>query len=96
MIALRSACALIVMVCSATLAHAGDAAKAVWRLEGFKNPESTLVSRVGDHIYVSNVNGAPTEKDGNGFISKISPDGKMIKADWATGLNAPKGYVGCW
>lgn len=75
----------------ATLAWADDTAKAQWRLDGFKTPESTLVSPTGDVIYVSNINGAPTEKDGNGFISKITPDGKLLKAEWATGLNAPKG-----
>lgn len=91
MTGLRWASALFILVTSTALAHADDAAKALWRLEGFKNPESTLLAPAGDLIYVSNVNGAPTEKDGNGFISKMSPDGKMIKADWATGLNAPKG-----
>jgi len=79
------------MVLGSTWAHADDSSKAAWRLEGFKTPESTLVAPTGDVIYVSNINGAPTEKDGNGFISKISPDGKMISAEWATGLNAPKG-----
>ena len=88
---LRWTSALMLMVCGATWAHADDAAKAAWRLEGFKTPESTLVGPKGNVIYVSSVNGAPTEKDGNGFISKISPDGKMIEAEWATGLNAPKG-----
>ncbi len=91
MAALKWALALILFASSATFAHADDAAKVRWRLEGFKTPESTLFVPSGNVIYVSNINGAPTEKDGNGFISKISPDGKMIKVDWATGLNAPKG-----
>jgi len=30
-------------------------------------------------------------KDGNGFISTISPEGKMINYQWVEGLNAPKG-----
>ncbi len=33
----------------------------------------------------------PLTKDGNGFLSKISPDGKMITAEWVKGFNAPKG-----
>ena len=32
-------------------------------------------------------------KDGVGFISKVSPDGKMVEAEWVKGLNAPKGLV---
>jgi hypothetical protein len=31
------------------------------------------------------------EKDGNGYISRLTPDGKMASAKWVTGLNAPKG-----
>lgn len=75
----------------AVTARADDAAKALWRLDGVKTPESTLISPSGDQIYVSNVNGAPTEKDGNGFISIISPAGEMVQSEWATGFNAPKG-----
>ena len=44
--------------------------------------------------YVSNVAGKPTDKDGNGFISKISlKDGKVVTLEWATGLDAPKGLA---
>ena len=30
-------------------------------------------------------------KDGDGWISKLTLDGKMAKNKWVTGLNAPKG-----
>ncbi len=49
--------------------------------------------------YVSNVNGGPAEKDGNGFISKISQNGNIViqkfigeKEEEAV-LHAPKGLV---
>lgn len=93
MTALRWGTLTLLLVLSATLAHANDVLKADWRLEGFANPESTLVGPAGEKIYVSNVNGAPTEKDGNGFISQVSLDGKMLNQKWATGLNAPKGMA---
>ncbi len=64
-----------------------------WELSGLKNPESVLYDKEDNVLYVSNVNGNPTEKDGNGFISKISSEGKFIKEKWITGLNAPKGLV---
>ena len=35
----------------------------------------------------------PKAKDGVGFISKVSPHGKMIKAESVKGLDAPKGLV---
>jgi hypothetical protein len=57
----------------------------------FRVPESVLFDPFSQVLYVSSINGKPLEKDGNGFISKISLDGKMITSRWATGLNAPKG-----
>ena len=62
-----------------------------WELSGFNGPESALPDVEAGVIYVSNVAGTPAGKDGNGFISKISPDGKMIEEKWVRGLNAPKG-----
>ncbi len=56
-----------------------------------KVPESVYFDSVRQVIYVSNVAGSPTDKDGIGFISKISPDGKILELEWVTGLNAPKG-----
>ena len=44
-------------------------------------------------IFVSNVNGKPAEKNGEGFITKLSTDGKVIDLKFATGLNAPKGMA---
>jgi hypothetical protein len=42
---------------------------------------------------VSNVNGNPMEKDGNGYISKLYKNGKVSKNKFIEGLNAPKGMV---
>lgn len=58
---------------------------------GLKTPESVLFDKARGVLFVSNVNGSPAEKDGNGFISKISPKGEIITLNWVTGLNAPKG-----
>lgn len=54
-------------------------------------PESVLYNPSEDIIYVSNINGKPTEKNGKGFISKVSLSGEILALKWATGLNAPKG-----
>jgi hypothetical protein len=40
---------------------------------------------------VANINGKPSEKDGNGFISIISTEGEIVNLHWVDGLNAPKG-----
>ncbi|MEZ5084223.1 MAG: hypothetical protein R2750_12375 [Bacteroidales bacterium] len=45
-----------------------------------------------DHsLFISCINGNPVEKDGNGFIAKISITGEIITLNWINGLNAPKG-----
>jgi hypothetical protein len=57
-----------------------------------RTPESVLYDKTKNVLYVSNVGGVPpTKKDGDGFISQLSPDGKIIKLKWATGFDAPKG-----
>jgi hypothetical protein len=65
----------------------------VWSLGGFKEPESALFDPQRNIIYVSNIAGEATAKDGVGFISKVSPDGKLIELEWIKGLNGPKGLV---
>jgi sugar lactone lactonase YvrE len=58
---------------------------------GIKTPESALFDAKSNKIYVSNIDGDPSTKDGNGFISILNADGKMAQLKWAIGLNAPKG-----
>ncbi len=53
--------------------------------------ESVLFDKDNDVLYVSNINGAPDGKDGNGFISKVSLEGKITDVQWVKGLDAPKG-----
>lgn len=60
---------------------------------GLSVPESVLYHKPSQTLFISNINGKPLEKNGKGFISKLSLDGKMTTLSWATGLNAPKGAV---
>lgn len=65
----------------------------VWRLGGLANPESAALSADGAFLYVTNVNGEGEAVDGNGFISKISVDGRMLERNWSIGLDGPKGIA---
>jgi DNA-binding beta-propeller fold protein YncE len=56
-----------------------------------RTPESVLYDGKARLLYVSNIDGVPNEKDGKGSIAKVGLDGKIIDAQWVTGLNAPKG-----
>ncbi len=53
--------------------------------------ESVIYDESNNVLYVSNINGAPDGKDGNGFISKISLDGTLVTHKWIEGMDAPKG-----
>jgi sugar lactone lactonase YvrE len=53
--------------------------------------ESVLFDEDRNIIYVSNINGQPLEKNEQGFISKLSPEGEVLVEKWIEGLNAPKG-----
>jgi DNA-binding beta-propeller fold protein YncE len=66
----------------------------LWETSGLKTPESALPVPAEGFAYVSNVAGNPTDKDGHGFISKVSlADGKIIALEWVKGMDAPKGMA---
>ncbi len=92
---MRSVIAALSLILAGGLQSAAHAEPAkLWEASGFKTPESVLPVAAEGFAYVSNVAGQPTDKDGNGFISKISlADGKAIALEWAKGLDAPKGMA---
>jgi len=87
-------------IASTPAASAAPAATAITIADvGFATPESVLHDEVADVYLVSNINGSPTEADGNGFISAVSPAGEVLALKWIDGttpgvtLNAPKGMA---
>jgi hypothetical protein len=89
---LVSLCAFVMLAGAASAPSLAET-KEKWSLSGFSHPESVDLDIAHQVFYVSNINGAPLDKDGNGFISKVSRDGKLIDLKWIEGLNAPKGIV---
>ncbi len=67
------------------------------RIPGFATPESVLWDPVADVYLVSNISGGPTDVDGDGFVSRVKPDGTIESLRWIDGkrddveLSAPKG-----
>ena len=68
-------------------------------LSDFETPESMQVDTETGAYYISNINGEPLTKDGNGYISKITANGNTVIRKFIGGkpenpvLNAPKGLV---
>jgi len=71
----------------------------VMNVGGFQTPESVVHDTTSDRYLVSNIAGAPGEADGNGFISRVRPDGTVEQLRWIDGaapnvtLHAPKGLA---
>lgn len=60
--------------------------KPVWSVSGFDQPDSAHYDPQSAAIYVSNA---------AGWISKLSPDGKVLKKQWAAGLEGPRALRTC-
>ena len=66
---------------------------------GFSTPESVEYYAEKDVYLVGNINGSALDRDDNGFISMVAPDGRVIDLKWIDGgdtaiqLNAPKGLA---
>src|SRR5690349_12415206 len=81
-----------------TAASSGTASK-VGETAGFNVPESVKYDAELDVFFVSNVNGNPSQKDGNGFIARVKADSISAMSKLVEGgkggatLNAPKGMA---
>ena len=64
-----------------------------WTATGLLDPESLALSEDGSVLYVSNVDGVASAKDGKGSISRLRRDGTMLEAAWIDGLHGPKGIA---
>lgn len=71
----------------------GAQAGEIWRATGLEQPESALFDAANKRIIVSNIVGNPGEADGNGYLSVLSLDGKVITPHWTDGMDAPKGMA---
>jgi DNA-binding beta-propeller fold protein YncE len=69
------------------------------QITGLKQPASFIVDPATGAYYITNVNGTPTDRDNNGFITKLDGSGKVVKLNFIQGgldgitLHAPKGLT---
>lgn len=82
---------------TADTSAARDSAMTV--VDSFRTPESVLYDSAADVYLVSNINGSPLARDDNGFIARVSPEGRVVALHWIDGasenvaLDAPKGMA---
>jgi hypothetical protein len=84
---------LLVAVLAGTLfAQADSVAKPLWSVtDGMDSPESVYYDASSGFVFSSQIGGDASAKDGNGRIVKLTIDGRVVDANWAKGLDAPKG-----
>lgn len=91
LVSILAGCAL------SALASAGESPRLdkQWEAEGLRVPESVLYHNEDGERYllVSEIEGEGNQADGQGGIAKLSLDGRVIDADWARGMDAPKGMA---
>ncbi|HEX6644370.1 MAG TPA: hypothetical protein VF037_06825 [Gemmatimonadales bacterium] len=104
---LSSALAVLLLACESEPRAAGPAAAdttptnptRLHAVAGFSTPEGVVHDTAADVYFVSNIDGGPAAKDGNGFISRLLPDGVVDSVRFIAGgrggvtLHAPKGMA---
>jgi hypothetical protein len=74
-------------------------ARIIGTVKGLQNPESVRWDAEQGVWFVANVNGNPSEKDNNGYISRLKADGSVDSLKFVAAgrgkvtLNAPKGMA---
>src|SRR2546430_4422899 len=69
------------------------------QVTGLKDPAAFIVDPATGNYFISSENGQPTDRDNNGFITKLGPDGKIINLKFIEGgaggvtLHAPQGLA---
>lgn len=84
---------VITLAGSLLLAADKPALPVVWSVtEGIEAPESAYVDPATGLLFLSQIGeGGGKEKDGDGWISKMTVDGEMLENKWVTGFDSPKG-----
>jgi hypothetical protein len=89
---------LSALVVAAALAQGTAPAPAppalVWEATGFVAPESAVFDATRSLFYVSNMGTwGEGATPGDGFVSRLSADGRILDLRWITGLQNPKGLA---
>lgn len=65
-----------------------------WTIDtGLVHPESVLLASDSSYYLVSNIGTDESDSTPNGFISKVSLDGKILELKWLDSIQSPKGQA---
>ena len=81
------------LLAAGTLGAAAQTATETWRLGGLKMPESVIFDKANNRLIVGNMVTFGPDGGADGYLSIVSPDGKLVTEQWTTGLTDPKGMA---
>ena len=81
------------LIAATTLGASAQTATESWRLGGLKMPESVIFDTANDRLIVGNMVTFGPDGGADGYLSIVSPDGKLVTEQWTTGLTDPKGMA---
>jgi hypothetical protein len=94
---LVAALAALVSGCSSSKKQPASAPHKIAEIDSLSSPEALSFDAAQNVYFISNVNGTPGVKDGNGFISRVTADGVMDSLHFIQGgrdsvtLDSPMG-----
>ncbi len=87
-------CRPVILLSLTLLAACQSGPKLVWEASGFVAPESVVFDIERNQFYVSNMGSwGKGAVPGDGFISRVSAQGRILELRWITGLENPKGLA---
>jgi hypothetical protein len=85
---------LLSVFVGATGVASAAAPELLWETTGLIGPESVVFDGARNQFYVSNMGTHDTgQTPHDGFIARVSADGKLLEQKWVTGLDNPKGLA---
>lgn len=81
------------LVAATILGASAQSATESWRLGGLKTPESVIFDQANNRLIVGNMVTFGPDGGADGYLSIVSPDGKLVTEQWTTGLSDPKGMA---
>lgn len=85
---------VVVAALTQAAASAPEPPALVWEATGFVAPESAVFDAARQRFYVSNMGTwGEGATPGDGFLSRLSAEGRILDLRWITGLQNPKGLA---
>jgi len=81
------------LVAATTFGAAAQTATESWRVGGLKMPESVIFDKANNRLIVGNMVSFGPDGGADGYLSIVSPDGKLVTEQWTVGLTDPKGMA---